>query len=60
MSTTTPGATIYYTLNGTTPTTLSPKYVGAIVIHVTTTVKVIAVAPSMTNSAVATGVYTIP
>jgi hypothetical protein len=60
MSTTTPGATIYYTMNGTTPTTLSPKYVGAIVIHVTTTVKAIAVAPNMTNSAVATGVYTIP
>jgi hypothetical protein len=60
MSTTTPGAIIYYTLNGTTPTTLSPKYVGAIVIHVTGTIKAIAVAPNMTNSAVATGVYTIP
>ncbi|MCU1244039.1 MAG: hypothetical protein JWO71_4765, partial [Candidatus Acidoferrum typicum] len=60
MSTTTPGATIYYTMNGTPPTTLSPKYVGAIVIHVTTTLKAIAVAPNMTNSAVATGVYTIP
>ncbi len=60
MSTTTLGATIYYTMNGTPPTTLSPKYVGAVVIHVTTTVKAIAVAPNMTNSAVATGLYTIP
>jgi Chitobiase/beta-hexosaminidase C-terminal domain len=55
MSTRTVGATIYYTMNGTTPTTLSPKYVGALVIHGTTTVKAIAVAPNMTNSAIATG-----
>jgi hypothetical protein len=59
MSTATPGATIYYTMNGTTPITLSPKYVGAIIVHVSSTLKAIATAPNMTNSAVATGVYTI-
>jgi len=59
MSTTTPGATIYYTMNGTTPTNLSPKYFGAIIVHVSSTLKAIATAPNMTNSAVATGVYTI-
>jgi hypothetical protein len=59
MSTTTPAATIYYTTNGTTPTTSSPKYVGAIIVHVSSTLKAIATAPNMTNSAVATGVYTI-
>jgi hypothetical protein len=59
MSTTTPGATIYYTTNATTPTTSSPKYVGAIIVHVSSTLKAFATAPNMINSAVATGVYTI-
>ena len=59
MSTTTPGATIYYTTNGTAPTTSSPKYIGAIIVHVSSTLKAIATAPNMTNSAVGTGVYTI-
>jgi hypothetical protein len=59
MSSATPGATIYYTTNGVTPTTASPKYVGAIIVHTTSTIKAIATAPNMSNSAVATGVYTI-
>ena len=60
MSTSTPGATIYYTTNGTTtPTTASPKYVGPIIVHVSSTIKAIATAPNMSNSAVGTGVYTI-
>jgi Chitobiase/beta-hexosaminidase C-terminal domain len=59
MSTTTLGATIHYTMNGTTPTTSSPKYLGPIFVHVTTTLKAIAVAPNFTNSKIVTGIYTI-
>jgi len=58
MSTTTSGATIYYTTNGVTPTTASPKYVGPIYVHVTSTVKAFASTGSA-SSAVTTGVYTI-
>ncbi|HLZ91729.1 MAG TPA: chitobiase/beta-hexosaminidase C-terminal domain-containing protein [Candidatus Acidoferrum sp.] len=59
MASATSGATIYYTTNGTTPTTSSPKYVGPIIVHFTSTIKAFATAPNMTNSAVGTAVYTI-
>jgi Chitobiase/beta-hexosaminidase C-terminal domain/FG-GAP-like repeat/Bacterial Ig-like domain (group 3) len=55
----TPGTTIYYTLNGTTPTTASTKYTGPIAIASTETIEAIAVASGYTNSAVATAAYTI-
>ena len=47
------GATIYYTLNGSTPTTSSAKYGGAIPIASNTTVQAIAVASGSGPSAVA-------
>ncbi|MBE5923041.1 MAG: hypothetical protein E7271_01060 [Lachnospiraceae bacterium] len=59
ISCSTTGADIYYTTNGNEPTTSSTKYTGAISISATTTVKAIAVKSGMTNSAVASAVYTI-
>jgi hypothetical protein len=55
----TSGATIYYTTNGTTPTTSSVKYTSAVVVSATETIKAIAVASGYTNSAVAAATYTI-
>ena len=57
--TTTPGATIYYTTDGTTPTTLSTKYTGPVSIGITETLSAIAVASGLSNSPVASGLYTI-
>ncbi|MGD0345917.1 MAG: PASTA domain-containing protein [Terracidiphilus sp.] len=53
------GATIYFTTNGTTPTTSSPQYNGAIVVSATETLEAIAVASGFTQSATATASYTI-
>ena len=58
----TAGATIYYTTNGTTPTTASSVYSGAITIPATPateTIQAIAVATGDTNSSVASAVYTM-
>ena len=55
----TAGATIYYTTNGTTPTTTSTVYSGAISVSATETLKAIAVATGFTASNVASATYTI-
>ena len=51
-------ATIYYTLNGETPTTESTLYVEPFTLAETTTVKAIAVKEGMDNSAVAVATFT--
>lgn len=58
---TTAGASIYYTVNGTTPTAASTLYAAATPISVstTTTIEAIAVASGYANSTVASGTYTI-
>ncbi len=55
----TAGATIYYTTDGTAPTTSSTEYSGAISINESMTIKAIAAKDGMANSAVATATYTI-
>ncbi len=55
----TTGATIYYTTNGTTPTTSSTQYMGAIWQTATQTLKAIAVETGYANSPVTTAAYTI-
>jgi len=52
-------AAIYYTTNGTAPTTSSTRYTGALTVRSTETLKAIGVAPGHTNSAVASAAYTI-
>jgi hypothetical protein len=52
-------ATIYYTIDGTTPTTASPKYTGAIPVTVSETINAIAFAPNLQPSAVVSSTYTI-
>jgi hypothetical protein len=59
ISDSTPGATIYYTTNGSTPTTSSAAYTGPITVTTTQTIKAIAAAPGYTTSAVASATYTI-
>ena len=60
ISTTTSGASIRYTTNGTTPTsTLGTVYSSAISISATATLQAIAYATGMTNSAVTSATYTI-
>ena len=54
----TSGAVIYYTTDGSMPTTASTVYHSAITVTNTTTLNVLAVAPGYTNSAVATATYT--
>ena len=54
----TPNAIIYYTTNGTTPTTGSSVYSGAITLSASATVKAIATASGFNQSAVGSASYT--
>ena len=62
VSDSTSGATIYYTTNGTTPTTTSTQYSGQILVAgngTTETIEAIAIKSGMANTAVATATYVI-
>ncbi|MGD1063623.1 MAG: FG-GAP-like repeat-containing protein [Terracidiphilus sp.] len=59
VSDTTVGATIYYTTNGTTPTTSSTMYSGPITVSSTETLEAIAVATGYSQSGVGSAAYTI-
>jgi Chitobiase/beta-hexosaminidase C-terminal domain len=59
LSDATPGATIYYTTNGTPPTTSSAVYSSAIAVTANTTLEALAIAPGFAQSLVASAAYVI-
>lgn len=59
LSNTTPGSTIYYTTDGSTPTTASKVYTAPIAVAASETINAIATAPGYVTSAVGSATYTI-
>lgn len=58
LTTTTSGASIYYTTDGSTPTSSATLYSGAFTVSSTTTVKAIAIKAGLADSSVVTQIYT--
>ena len=58
LNSSTPSASIYYTLDGSTPTPASTEYTGPITISTNTTLKAIASAPGYLQSSVSSAVFT--
>lgn len=59
LSTGTVGGEIHYTLDGTTPTAISPLYTAPLNLNLTTTLKAVALKSGFPDSPVATGTYFI-
>jgi hypothetical protein len=59
ISTATAGATIYYTTDGSAPTTTSTRYTGPITVSSSQTVRAIAVANGISNSSATSATYVI-
>jgi hypothetical protein len=59
IATTTLGATIYYTTDGSTPTRASAQYTGPVAITASSTLKAVATAPNLSDSPLASGDYII-
>jgi regulation of enolase protein 1 (concanavalin A-like superfamily) len=57
ISNTAPGAAVYYTTDGTTPTTNSPPYTGPFVVSTTTTVQAVAAENGFVNSGAASASF---
>jgi hypothetical protein len=59
LSTPTPGASIHYTTDGSTPTASSTLYSKVITVSATETIKALAVTSGYSNSSISAGTYTI-
>jgi streptogramin lyase len=53
------GATVYYTLNGTTPTASSMKYTGPFTLGSSATVNAVAISPGYSPSSIGSATYTL-
>jgi len=59
LASTTPGATIYYTTNGSTPSTTSGRYIGPITVSSSETIEAITVETNYSTSSPTSAAYTI-